>query len=236
MFDRGEFEAGGHRHWDLGLELADVVQVRTGRSGQQLESDRHDNGLQDILRDGEIIKRPPVQHRFNRREILAVHTVIDGADRGAAFGHEDREHTSIGVFPFQAFLWIVEPIPDDRGWSRIIELVTGQQQVTLRVPLSVFGDKFDPAKSGYAAMVMSQDGFPAQGVWRVRDVDPVASQWRLGGSPGDINHTRIIDLVRPADAAPTQEEALGKYPSTVSGDIDKLTPDDFAIVPLLLAK
>src|SRR5512141_2418961 len=49
--------------------------------------------------------------------------MIDGTDRGAAFGHEDREHTSIGIFPFQTFMRIVEPIPDDRGWSRVIELV-----------------------------------------------------------------------------------------------------------------
>ncbi|HZY43995.1 MAG TPA: glucodextranase DOMON-like domain-containing protein, partial [Anaerolineae bacterium] len=109
----------------------------------------------------------------------------------------------------------------------------GQQQVTLRVPLSVFGDNFDPTKAGYTVMVMSQDGFPAPGVWRIRDVDPTASQWRLGGSSGDINHTRIIDLVQPVEAKPTQEEALSKYASAVSGDLDQLTPDDFALVPVL---
>lgn len=112
----------------------------------------------------------------------------------------------------------------------------GQQQVTLRVPLSVFGDKFDPMKAGYTAMVLSQDGFPAPGVWRVRDIEATSSQWRLGGSPGDINHTRIIDLVQPTGATPTQEDALSKYPSAASGDLDKLTPDDFAIVPMLIAK
>jgi C-terminal binding-module, SLH-like, of glucodextranase len=100
----------------------------------------------------------------------------------------------------------------------------------------VFGDKFDPMKAGYTAMVLSQDGFPAPGVWRVRDIEATSSQWRLGGSPGDINHTRIIDLVQPAGAKPTQEEALSKYPSAASGDLDKLTPDDFAIVPMLIAK
>jgi carbohydrate-binding DOMON domain-containing protein len=102
--------------------------------------------------------------------------------------------------------------------------------------LSVFGDNFDPAKAAYAAMVMSQDGFPAAGVWRVRDVDPAASQWRLGGAPADINHTRIIDLVQAAGATPTQEDALSSYPAAASGTVDQLTPDDFAIIPMLTVK
>jgi carbohydrate-binding DOMON domain-containing protein len=109
------------------------------------------------------------------------------------------------------------------------------QQVTVRIPLSVFGDNFDSAKAGYAAAVLSQDGFPAAGVWRVRDVEASNSQWKLGGAPADVNHTRIIDFVQAADARPTQEEALSKYPVATS-DIGQLTPDDFAIIPLLKAQ
>ena len=101
--------------------------------------------------------------------------------------------------------------------------------------MSVFGDNFDPAKAGYAAAVLSQDGFPAAGVWRVRDVEATNSQWKLGGAPADMNHTRIIDFVQAADAKPTQEEALSNYPAA-TGDIGQLTPDDFAIIPLLKAQ
>jgi hypothetical protein len=50
-----------------------------------------------------------------------------------------------------------------------------------------------------------------------------------------VNHTRIIDLVQAADVTPTQEEALSNYPAA-TGDIDQLTPDDFAIIPWLKAQ
>ncbi len=131
--------------------------------------------------------------------------------------------------------------PDENGDAKRIDGVDykiivdpAAQQATVRIPLSVFGDDFDPMKAGYAATVLSQDGFPAAGVWRVRDVEATNSQWKLGGAPDDVNHTRIIDLVQPAGAKPTQEEALSKYPAA-TGDIGALTPDDFAIVPLLKA-
>jgi hypothetical protein len=84
-------------------------------------------------------------------------------------------------------------------------------------------------------VVLSQDGFPAAGVWRVRDVDPASSQWRLGGAPADANHTRLIDFAQAASVKPTQEEALSAYPAA-TGDIGQLTPDDFGAVPLLPAK
>jgi len=105
-------------------------------------------------------------------------------------------------------------------------------KVTLRVPKSAFG-KGDPAAWGYAAMVLGQEGFPAPGVWRVRDVEPTAKQWRFGGGPKDTNHTRIIDLAWPKGKSPTQEEILSKYRPSQEKDMDKLSPDDFAQVPML---
>ncbi len=53
--------------------------------------------------------------------------------------------------------------------------------ISLRVNRSIFGDS-DPATWGIAAMVLSQEGYPADGVWRVRDVTQQESQWRFGGS------------------------------------------------------
>ncbi len=108
-----------------------------------------------------------------------------------------------------------------------------RRTVTIRVPKALFGEKVDPASWGYAAAVLSQEGFPAPGVWRVRDVERQASQWRMGGAPDDVNHTRIVDLAWPADATPTQEEILSTYPPSQTADVDVLGPDDFAQVPLL---
>ena len=108
--------------------------------------------------------------------------------------------------------------------------------VTLRVPRSVFGDGFDPKKAGYVGVVLSQDGYPAAGVWRVRDVEAQAAQWSVGGAPADTNHTRILDVAWPADAKPTQFDFLSEYPASKETNMDKLGPDDFAKIPLLRAK
>jgi alpha-amylase/alpha-mannosidase (GH57 family) len=104
--------------------------------------------------------------------------------------------------------------------------------VTLRVPRQVFGEG-DPARWGYLAAVLSQEGFPSTGVWRVRDINPSASQWRFGGAPADTNHTRIIDLAW--DGSPSQQDLLSRYPSTTA-DIATLGADDFAQLPLLQVK
>jgi alpha-amylase/alpha-mannosidase (GH57 family) len=111
-----------------------------------------------------------------------------------------------------------------------------QSLVTIRVPKSAFGDNPDPTQWGYVAAVLSQEGFPAAGVWRVRDVEARSAQWRFGGAPADTNHTRIIDLAWPADRKPTQEDILGMYPASQDKNMDNLGPDDFAQVPLLRVK
>ena len=85
-----------------------------------------------------------------------------------------------------------------------------------------------PTSLGITPRPLGQEGFPAPGVWRVRDVEPQAKQWRFGGGPDDTNHTRIVDLAWPADAAPTQEEMLSDYPPSQETNMDQLGPDDFA--------
>ncbi|MGD8243595.1 MAG: glucodextranase DOMON-like domain-containing protein [Anaerolineae bacterium] len=110
----------------------------------------------------------------------------------------------------------------------------GQSKITVKVPRAVLGD--DPENWAYAAAMLGQEGFPAGGVWRVRDVEPSAAQYRFGGAPAGItNHTRIIDLAWPADAGstPTQEEMLSDYPPSQEADLDALGPDDFAQVRML---
>jgi len=106
-----------------------------------------------------------------------------------------------------------------------------RRAVTLRVPLALFGEEADPTMWGYAAALLSQEGFPASGVRRVRDVLPQAEQWRIGGGPDDTNHTRIMDIAWPAGTSP-QSEILGTYPSS-QASVGSLSPDDFAQIPLL---
>ncbi|HMT22591.1 MAG TPA: glucodextranase DOMON-like domain-containing protein, partial [Promineifilum sp.] len=80
----------------------------------------------------------------------------------------------------------------------------------------------------YAAMVMSQEGFPSSGVLRVRDVAPTAEQWRIGGAPGGAtNHTRVLDLVWPE--AGQQEAWLADFTQSNAPQGD-LTAEEFARV------
>ncbi len=106
-----------------------------------------------------------------------------------------------------------------------------QRKVTVRVPKEVLGET--PEAWRYLAVVLGQEGYPASGVWRVRDVEPMAAQWRFGGGPADTNHTRIIDWAWPDGAGPTQEEALSAYPPSQETNLDLLGPDDFAQLLLL---
>ena len=105
----------------------------------------------------------------------------------------------------------------------------GQQKVTIRVPKSILGES--PAEWRYAAMVMSQEGFPSAGVLRVRDVAPSAEQWRIGGAPaGATNATRVLDLVW-AEAG-QQEAWLSDFTPATAAQGD-LGPDDFATVEFM---
>jgi len=105
----------------------------------------------------------------------------------------------------------------------------GQQKVTIRVPRAILGD--NPEAWRYAAVVLGQEGFPASGVMRVRDVQPAAEQWRFGGAPaGSTNHTRVIDLVWPEEGQ--QEAWLSEFAPVQTPQPD-LTAGDFASVPML---
>jgi hypothetical protein len=194
----------------------------------------------------------PIPNPWGSASGLAVQTLdfyIDkdpGADTGARKLFPGRNASLPQGAGWDVALWaegwtpgVYAPAADGNakridGVDYKIMVDPAAQQVTVRIPLSVFGDDFDPAQAGYAVAVLSQDGFPAAGVWRVRDVEAANSQWKLGGAPADVNHTRIIDFAQAADVTPTQEDALSSYPASM-GDIGQLTPDDFAIIPLLKA-
>jgi carbohydrate-binding DOMON domain-containing protein len=75
-------------------------------------------------------------------------------------------------------------------------------------------------------------------VWRVRDVNVAAEQWRFGGAPANsTTHTRIVDVAYPMDFATSQEDALSSFTpqNTPASQFDALSPDDFAQVPLVAA-
>ena len=119
----------------------------------------------------------------------------------------------------------------------------GQSRITIRMPKKVLAEQLgvevaalQPASWGYLAVVLGQEGYPASGVWRVRDVEAASQQWRFGGAPADKNHTRIIDVAFPEGSTPTQEEALSTYPASQEQNMDNLGPDDFAQLPLVRPK
>jgi hypothetical protein len=135
-----------------------------------------------------------------------------------------------------------EPEPQLVGDASTLNIISdpGQNKISIRVPKKVLAeelglslDALDPDSWGYLGLVLGQEGYPASGVWRVRDVEPTPQQWRFGGAPSDSNHTRIIDVAYPAGFAPTQEKALSTYPPSQESDMDGLLPDDFGQLPLV---
>ncbi len=134
------------------------------------------------------------------------------------------------------------PQPVQIGDQSTLNIVSdpGQQRITIRVPKKVLAEylgvevaALNPASWGYLGVVLSQEGYPSSGVWRVRDVEASAQQWRIGGAPADTNHTRILDVAYGAGFSPTQEEALSTYPPSTETNLDALGPDDFAQLPLV---
>jgi carbohydrate-binding DOMON domain-containing protein len=140
------------------------------------------------------------------------------------------------------------PEPQQIGDAGTLAILSdpGQRKITLRVPkkalagqLGVAVEDLQPAGWKYLAVVMSQEGYPASGVWRVRDVNPAAEQWRFGGAPASsTTHTRIVDVAYPAGFAPSQEDALSAFkPQNVSAAaFDALSPADFAQLPMVAAE
>ncbi len=105
-------------------------------------------------------------------------------------------------------------------------------RVVVRVPQELLGDG-DPVGWGYTAAVMSHEGYPTSGVRRIRDIAPEAALWRAGGAPADINHTRIFDVAWATGGE--QESLLSDYPAVTMGSVEDLRPDQFPVLPMLIA-
>lgn len=124
----------------------------------------------------------------------------------------------------------LEPKPVNGVTIKII-LNPAAHGITLMIPRSTLRAG-DPAEWAYAAMVLSQDGYPTEGVWRVRDVQESAAQWRIGGGPADSNHTRILDLAWPEGASSTQEGMLSDYPP-LQNNAASFPPESLARIQML---
>ncbi len=102
--------------------------------------------------------------------------------------------------------------------------------VVISLPKKLFAGRGTPAQWGYAAMVLSQDGFPSPGVRRVRDVKQAAEQWRLGGALPGSNATRIVDLAWSGE--PSQAQILSRFQPVAADSLGTAPPEAFAQIPL----
>ena len=126
------------------------------------------------------------------------------------------------------------PMVDDELSSGIIQVLgSGKNAVIVMVPLTAFGEG-DPQTWAYAATVTGQEGYPAEGVWRIRDVKAVAEQYKFGGGTGASNETRILDFARPAGMPPEQYASLSNFKPS-KDKVGAIPVDDFATVPMLQA-
>ena len=150
--------------------------------------------------------------------------LIDG--RNAAIAAPGGWERALTVEGWEPALFVATSDDDvNETQPTMTTLVFGEEgRVVVRIARDLFPDG-DPATWGYAVAVMSQEGFPSAGVRRVRDVEPVAQQWRIGGGDGSINGTRILDILWPLDGE--QETMLTPPTPIMSGNLDDLTPDDF---------
>jgi len=190
--------------------------------------------------------RGPVENVWNSPNGLSVQTVdiyidVDGAARGERLLLPGRNAALTPGNAWDVAIWAEgwTPgiyVPGDDGLLEldvdpVIQTNPGQRRVTIRVPRTVLPG--DPAAWSYAVTVASQEGFPSAGVWRIRDVLPVAEQWRIGGGvEGVANATRLMDVVNPN---PDMQEALLSDFTPSDANIGDLSPDDFGQVAMFSA-
>jgi alpha-amylase/alpha-mannosidase (GH57 family) len=203
----------------------------------------------------------PLNNNWGAPNGMGIHTVdvyIDAAEGGARILLPGRNASLPAGEGWEFALWaegwtpgLYGPpaegtsTPQQIGDAGTVSILSdpGQRQITIRLPkqtladqLGVAVDELDPASWQYLGVVLGQEGYPASGVWRVRDVNPAAEQWRFGGAPANsTTHTRIVDVAYPADFTVSQEDALSSFTpqNTPSSQFDALSPDDFAQIPLV---
>jgi alpha-amylase/alpha-mannosidase (GH57 family) len=164
-------------------------------------------------------------------EGTGARAMIDG--RNAALEKDAGWERALTVEGWEPALFVATSDDDvNETQPTLTTLVFGDKgRVVVRVARDLFPEG-DPAAWGYSVALMSQEGFPSSGVRRVRDVTTSAQQYRIGGSDGSLNATRILDLLWPEEGV--QEEMLTAATPIASGNLDDLTPDDFSQVKVLI--
>ncbi|MBW3666820.1 MAG: hypothetical protein KY394_04405, partial [Actinobacteria bacterium] len=163
--------------------------------------------------------------------------LIDG--RNAALEAGNGWEAALTVEGWDSALYLAGVNGDIQETKPTLGIVTLAEKgkVIVRVPAGLLPGG-DPADWGYVAALLGQEGFPASGVRRVRDVEPSAAQYRFGGAPaGSVNHTRIIDLAWPEEGgvqggSGEQAAILGGAPGYTGSPTD-LGPDEVAQIPLV---
>lgn len=152
--------------------------------------------------------------------------------RNAALPSGNGWDYAVTVEGWDPAIYVAEPDGTATETKPTFDIVTfgDTGRVVVRVPRSLLGGG-DPATWRYAAVVLSQEGFPSPGVRRVRDIALSAEQWRLGGGSAALNETRIIDVAWPVPGE--QEALLSDHTAVASGDVDDLGADEFGSVPML---
>jgi len=189
----------------------------------------------------------PIQNHWGSGIGLSLQTVdiyIDtdpGQGTGARRLLEGRNAAMPAEFGWEYAVWVEGwnqkvLVPDDpaRRDSRPVEMSgsplkvrvdADAAKIIIRVPTEVIDGYDDPASYGYTLAILSQEGFPSAGVRRVRNMGRSSGQWVFGGAPADVNHTRIVDMAVPADAAVSQEQLLSDYEAVSSGSADAVELD-----------
>jgi alpha-amylase/alpha-mannosidase (GH57 family) len=154
--------------------------------------------------------------------------------RNAAVAAEDAWDVAIWAEGWTPGIFVPGPEgPEQAQGTLTITSDPAQKKILVRAPKTVLaaaGRGGSPADWRYLAVVTGQEGFPASGVWRIRDVNATAEQWRFGGAPADTNHTRIIDVALGVGA--DQFALLSDYDPSQASNMDELAAEDFAILPL----
>jgi len=189
--------------------------------------------------------RGPVINEWGSPNGLSIQTIdvyidSDGPGQGDRILLPGRNAALIAGFAWDYAIWaegwtpgIFAPGPNgpvqiDSGFS--ITTNPGQRRVTIRVPRGLLTG--DPREWSYAVVVLSQEGYPSAGVWRVRDVQPDAEQWRIGGGTGSKVDTRIMDILWPEGNTPVQAQLLQNRAPQGAALAD-LKPDQYPQVPVI---
>jgi hypothetical protein len=187
----------------------------------------------------------PVDNDWGSPNGLSIQTIdiyidVDGPDAGARLLLPGRNAALTEDYGWDYAIWSEGwypgiYTPGEEGPVEVnaeFTIITNppQRRVTILVPRTVLVG--DPALWSYAVVVGGQEGYPSSGVWRLRDVEAEAAQWRFGAGPEDTNHTRLLDVLWPEGMMPPQEALLGTYPPSQDA-IDALGPDDFPQVPMI---